>query len=88
MALTPEQFLREVDRALRGLDYRIEGGRVEAGDKDHGLTIDLRPLAPRRLSALLSVPRLEVSISFHGYDAQQEKAFVEQFDRAFQRGGG
>ena len=88
MALTPEQFLGEVDRALRGLDYRIEGNRVVAGQEDRGLTIDLRPLAPRRLSALLSVPRLQVSISFHGYDAQQEKSFVDQFDRAFQRGGG
>jgi len=88
MALTPEQFLRDIGRAMRGLNYRIDGHRVITGEPGHGVTIDLRSLPPRRLSGLLSVPRCEISISFHGYDEGEKNAFLEHFDRVYQRGGG
>ena len=88
MALTPEQFLREIGRAMRGLDYRIDGHRVIGGEPGHRVKIDVRPLPARRLGGLLSLPRSEVSISFDGYSELEEKTFLEDFDRAFQRGGG
>ncbi len=88
MALTPEQFIREIGRAMRGLDYRIDGHRVIAGEPERRLMIDVRPLPARRLGGLLSMPRCEISISFHGYGERDKNAFLEGFDRAFQRGGG
>ena len=88
MALTPEQFFRDIGRALRGLDYRIDGDRVIAGDGASRVTIDTRPLPARRLGGLLSMPRTEISISFHGYGEREQNAFLEAFDRAFHRGGG
>ena len=88
MALTPEQFFRDLDRAMRGLDYRIEGRTVVAGTPDHGFSISLRPLPPRRLGGLLSLDRTEVTISFQGYDEQEQAAFLDQFDLAYRRGGG
>lgn len=93
MALTPPEFERSLAVALQGLDYRLEdtgadGGRADAGTAARGITITFRALAPRRMSALLSLPRAEVTIAFRGYDAGEEAEFLERFDRAFQRGGG
>ncbi len=88
MALTPEHFFRDIGRAMRGLDCRVESDCVVAEQGDRKLSIDLRPLPPRRLSGLLSMPRCEVSIFFHGYDEPERDAFLEQFDQAFRRGGG
>lgn len=88
MALTPADFLRDLDRALTGLDYRVEGLAVEVGNADRGLSIALKELPPRRLSGLLSLPRSEISISFRGYEDGEREAFLERFYRAYQRGGG
>ena len=96
MALTPEVFLRDVPRALEGLDYRV-GGRVgggaggatvEIGTAAQGIAITVEPQEPRRLSGLWSMPRSKVTIAFHGYGAAEAAAFVARFDKAFQRGGG
>jgi len=92
MALTPEVFLRDVPRALEGLDYRMNGGAqgaaVEVGDAARGIAITVEPQEPRRLSGLWSMPRSKVTIAFQGYDAGEAAAFVQRFDKAFQRGGG
>lgn len=88
MALTPEQFFRSLEIALQDLAYRVDGHKVEAGTPEDGLAIEFRPLPPRRLSGLLSMPRAQVAISFRGYDETRRAAFLERFDKAFQRGGG
>ena len=92
MALTPEVFLRDVPRALEGLDYRANGGAngatVEVGDAAQGIVITVEPQEPRRLSGLWSMPRSKVTIAFHGYDAAEANTFIARFDKAFQRGGG
>lgn len=87
MALTPVDFLRDLDRALPGLDYRVDGHAVEVGTAERGLSIALKELPPRRIG-LLSLPRSEVSISFRGYGEGEREAFLERFFRAYQRGGG
>ena len=78
MALTPEVFLRDVPRALEGLDYRVNGGdsgaTVEVGDAGHGIAITVEPQEPRRLSGLWSMPRSKVTIAFDGYDAAEAAA--------------
>ena len=88
MALTPGDFLRDLGRALPGLDYRVDGTSVEVGNAERGLSIALRELPPRRLSGLLSLPRCEITISFRGYAAGEQEVFLERFYKAFQRGGG
>ncbi len=88
MAITPEEFLRSVPIALRDHDYRIDGHSVEAGNAEQGITISLRPLPPRRLGGLLSMPRCEVTIAFHGYDEGECAAFLRHFDQVYRRGGG
>ncbi len=88
MALTRGEFLRSLEVVMQGLDYRVEGAVVTAGSADRGITITMDPLPPRRLSGLLSMPRAEVRISFHGYDESEQADFLGTFERAFQRGGG
>ena len=88
MALTPEQFLRDIDRAMRGLEYRVDGHEVIAGTSERGLSISLQPLPPRRLGGLLNLDRSKVTISFQGYDEQDRAAFLDQFDQVYRRGGG
>jgi hypothetical protein len=88
MALTRAEFLRSLDVAMQGLDYRVEANVVTAGSADRGITITVKPLPSRRLSGLLSLPRAEVRISFHGYDEPAQAEFLGSFERAFQRGGG
>jgi hypothetical protein len=88
MALTRADFLRSLEVAMQGLDYRVEGGVVTAGLPERGITITISPLPPRRLSGLLSLPRAEVRISFHGYDEPEQAEFLSIFEKAYQRGGG
>ncbi len=88
MALTPEEFFRSVPIAMRDRDYRVDGGRVETGTPDRGITISIRPLPPRRLSALLSMPRSEVTIAFRGCSEAERVDFLSYFDQVYRRGGG
>ena len=88
MALTPAQFFRDIARAMGDIDYRVEGAGVRAGTPARGIAIALRELPPRRLSALMVLPRCAVTISFQGYDEAERRAFLAAFDQAFQRGGG
>ena len=88
MGLTPADFFRGLESAFHGLDYRVNGQTVTAGSDEHGVSVSIRPLPPRRLSGLLSMARCEVTISFQGYDDKEKQTFLEVFDRAYQRGGG
>lgn len=88
MALTPAVFFRDIGRAMGGWRYRVESDGVVAGTKDHGISIRLDELPPRRLSALMALPRCAVTIAFHGCDQAERDAFLARFDQAFQRGGG
>jgi len=86
--LTRDDFFRLLPVAAAGLPLRVDGLSVALGTPERGVAITLEPLAPRRLSSLLSLPRARVTLVFHGYEPAAQAAFVEGFDRAFQRGGG
>lgn len=88
MSLTREDFFRLLPIAAEGLPTRVDGLSVALGTCEKGVAISLEPLTPRRLSGLLSLPRARVTLVFRGYDPEAQAAFLERFDRAFQRGGG
>ena len=88
MSLTCEDFFRLLPLAAGALSIRVDGLSVALGTAERGVAITLEPLAPRRLSGLLTVPRARVTLAFHGYGAAEQAAFLRSFDRAFQRGGG
>lgn len=88
MSLTCEDFFRLLPLAAGALSIRVDGLSAALGTTERGVAITLEPLSPRRLSALLAVPRARVTLVFHGYGAAEQAAFLQSFDRAFQRGGG
>ena len=88
MATSRPEFFRNLDIALQGMDYAIDGDRVTMGADGRTVEISLSPLPARVLSALLRLERWQVRIALEGYGAADERAFMERFDQVFQRGGG
>ncbi len=88
MGFSREEFLRTLPVAFRGTPYRIGGTTVEIGDAGRGVTIHLRELPPRRLSGLMKLPLIEVTLSFRGHGPEERRSFLARFDRAYQKGGG
>lgn len=92
MGLGAADFFRLLPRALAGMDYGIEGGRidgarVETALRGRRLAIAAEPLADRRIAALV-VERCRVTLAFHGWRAEDRLAFLARFDRAYHKGGG
>jgi hypothetical protein len=85
-----EEFRLHLPHALRGCSWRQdEDGTVVAEPAGGGrVAIRAEALPPRRLSALLALPCCRVQFAFEGVDAAGRAAFLANFDRAFQRGGG
>lgn len=87
MAATWDDIVRLLPVALGGWPYEIDGTAIQVGTPDRGAVITVGPLPPRRLG-LVEIRRSRVALAFHGLDAGEREAFLRQFDRAFQRGGG
>ncbi len=89
MSISLGAFMRHLPLALRHLPHRLQadGAVVEQAD-GRRLVIRAEPAPPRRLSATLALPRCLVTLAFDGWDAPDRDAFVREFDRVFQRGGG
>ena len=88
MALTRADFFRGLPVAMGEEPYEVEGDRVTTGEGARQLSISIRPLPPRRLGGLLALDHCEVVLTFTGWDAAAQAAFLKTFDRAYQRGGG
>ena len=88
MATTRREFLRNLDNALAGMDYTVDGDRISTEANGRMVEITLAPLPARVLSPLLKLERWKVTIEFEGYNAAGEQAFMDRFDQVFQRGGG
>lgn len=86
MALTVAEFFRHLPHALRGYTaLAIDDNTVVAEQLGRRVTIRATPLPPRRIGPTVVLPRTLVVLELEGGG---EAAFVEQFNRAFQRGGG
>lgn len=84
MALTRAEFLRLLPGAVNGLPWRDEGAVVRIGET---VAITLESLPPRRLG-LFEIPVMRVTLSFRRWGDEEVRAFIQRFDRAFQKGGG
>ncbi|MDX1606015.1 MAG: hypothetical protein R3202_07455 [Candidatus Competibacterales bacterium] len=87
MGLNHNEFFRTLPAAMGELSYRIEDHQVVAEHDDRRLTIRLDPQSERRI-ALLRVPYTWVRFRFEDYSESEVKAFMDRFQRHFQRGGG
>jgi hypothetical protein len=87
MSIDEPDFLRRLELALAGNPYSINDrvARFRLGDGE--VSIAYAPRTPRRLGRL-TLAVLAVDISFDGVDECDQKTFIKQFDKSFQRGGG
>lgn len=84
--------LAEFHRGLRALSPAIEladgqtHAMIRAGSHDVAVTYE--PQQGTVLGGLLMLPRAVVEIDISGMEEGAARAFLERFDKAFQRGGG
>lgn len=89
MTLTRAEFLRSLQPLRRHYDCRIHPGEREISIDDGPRRVDIVLGAETlRRQGALTLPTLEVRLTFHGYDATALAEFQRRFDLSFRRGGG
>ena len=87
MGMTHADFFRSFPNILQGEQFSIKGRRVSITSESGIWTIELGPESTRNI-ALLSLPRIKVTLKFEHYKETDRRNALERFDRAFQRAGG
>lgn len=88
MGYTHADFMRHLPKAVGGAAMNIEEHAVEVAGRDgRRLRIELGPESERKIG-FFRIPVLPVTLRFSGYGEDEVKAALEQFARAFQKGGG
>lgn len=87
MGASHKEFFRLLPVALGSSDFVVNGTQVVYEQNGKRVEISLGPEGERRI-ALLSIPTTHVEISMNGYDDDEFKNFMTNFERAYQRGGG
>jgi hypothetical protein len=87
MGLSHAEFLRSLPAAMSGQSFSVADSTVtvEAGHKRVRIFLD--PPQERRIG-LLRLPVTWVTFEFDGYAESEVAAFMENFERHYQRGGG
>ena len=87
MAITHAEFFRLLPAALRSLVYKTSGNIIHISEGVKTITIELGEESSRKIASL-SLPVTKLSIRFTGYSDLDTDAFLRQFERAYQKGGG
>ena len=87
MAITHQEFFRLLPAAVKHLTYKISGNNIHIGEGSRTVSIELEAESSRKIASL-SLPVTKLSIRFAGYTDQDTDAFLRQFERAYQKGGG
>ncbi|MCK8515578.1 hypothetical protein M0534_04450 [Methylonatrum kenyense] len=88
MGLDHADFWRVAPAVMEGFDWRRLGADRLVGEQGKGrIEIHLAPETRRRI-AMFELPTTELTIEFFNLDATERRAFLENFDRRFRRGGG
>jgi hypothetical protein len=87
MTISREAFVRNLPGAVADAPYRAKGDEFLHGDAARGWRIRLSRLPDRSIASLV-LERHAVEIWLRGYDAADERAFLDRFDLYFRRGGG
>ena len=87
MAITHKEFFRLLPAAIKKLNYEITGNIIDIIDGTKTISIELENETRRKIASL-SLPMTKLSIRFRGYSDQDTDAFLREFERAYQKGGG
>lgn len=87
MALTATEFARQLQPLLGDDAGEVQRGAWRLRWRGQVVEIACRPLAALQLGAL-SLPQVEVSLTFTSDETAQQDAFMTEFMNCFRRGGG
>ncbi len=87
MGITHAELYRLLDAALGGTEYRLAGDRILVGGEGSGVVIRVGPQRERRIAAL-RLPVTALEFRFPARSAGEAEAFMQRFERAYQKGGG
>ena len=87
LGLTHTEFFRSLPPAISPRTFTVDDDVVRIDDKGRTVTIRLGPQQHRSIASL-QLPFLQVTFTFSGYATSEREAFMERFERYFQRGGG
>ena len=88
MSATPAEFFRSLAHLVPGENFDRNATRFELTRDTGEATISFKILPDRKVTSLLSLPQMEVTLEFDGLSEDAQSAFVHDFDLAFRRGGG
>ena len=88
MSLTPAEFAKSFARLDPDADVLPERRHYQLAVGTGLVEIDVTPIAPARLGGVLAMPRCTVRFTFSNTTPEEQAAFMNRFDRTFQRGGG
>jgi hypothetical protein len=87
MGLTRAEFLRLLPAAVGQRPYALHGDEVHVEDPAGTILIRLHPTTERRIAGL-ALPATRVDLVLPDLPESTRRAFLEHFDRYYQRGGG
>lgn len=88
MSLALDEFHRGVKTLAPGSSIDARQAQFDLAFEGAKVRITYEPLETATLGKLLSLPRAKVSIVFDDLREDKRQAFLDRFDKAFQRGGG
>lgn len=87
MSISHTEFFRSLVPAVAPATFEADGLTITVHGAPGAVTIRLSEERERRI-ALLCLPVVDVQIELEGFSDEAYEAFMRQFDRSFQRGGG
>lgn len=87
MAYTHAEFKRLLPHALEDHEYSVKDNLIESNSGSQWIRIQLGPEYEQRIASLV-MPVCDVTIELEGFSEEQVSAFLDKFDRTYQRGGG
>jgi hypothetical protein len=87
LGLTHAEFHRSLPPAIAHRAFTVENNRIRIDVGERTVTMELGPQRYRAIASL-RLPYVEVTFTFIGFSGGERHAFMERFERYFQRGGG
>ncbi len=90
MSAARDEFVISITRLL-GKEFETaaqQGGEIVFPVGDGSVEITFTELPKKKLGGLLELPQANVALRFRGVGELERDAFMQDFDLAFQRGGG
>jgi hypothetical protein len=89
MGYSAEEFFRILPAAVRDNELSVNNREavITTDQSDQQLRLTVTPL-PDRVLANMRLPHVDVCFEFNNFSEHERKAFLQAFDRSYQRGGG